>query len=109
MAYHLCVNSLGVNYSGVNSEIWNSNSCYCVILCQTSFSPLCQVLHEKFTNWYGSIFAALFTFRNVCIILVVWAFRRLDGQKSAGQYLIYWLLTISHTNSNKYNCYVRKQ
>ena len=120
MAYHLCVNSLGVNYSGVNSlcvnsEIWNSNSRYCVILCQkwqkcqTSFSPLCQVLHEKFTNWYGSIFAALFTFRNVCITLIVWAFRRLDGQKSAGQYLIYWLLTISRTNSKKYNCYVRKQ
>ena len=80
-----------------------------VTLCQTSFSPLCQVLHEKFTNWYGSIFAALFTCRSVCIILAVWAFRRLDGQKSAGQYLIYWLLTISHTNSKKYNCYMRKQ
>lgn len=77
--------------------------------CQTSFSPLCQVLHEKFTSLYGSIFAALFTFSNVCISLVVWAFRRLDGQKSAGQYLIYQLLTISHTNSNKYNCYMRKQ
>ncbi|VUF54406.1 hypothetical protein [Escherichia phage rV5_ev147] len=77
-------------------------------LCQTSFPPLCQVLHEKFTNWYGSIFAVLFTFSNVCIILVVWAFRRLDGWKSAGQYLIYWLLTISHTNSKKYDCYMRK-
>ena len=38
MAYHLCVNSLSVNYSGVNSlcvnsEIWSSNSRYCVILC----------------------------------------------------------------------------
>ncbi|WNM70596.1 hypothetical protein CPT_Mangalyan_169 [Escherichia phage Mangalyan] len=42
------------------------------------------MLHEKFTSLYGSIFAALFTFRSVCIILGVWAFRRLDGQKSAG-------------------------
>nr|DAU99083.1 MAG TPA: hypothetical protein [Caudoviricetes sp.] len=53
--------------------------CLKCIRCQTSFSPLCQVLHEKFTIWYGSIFAALFTFSNVCIILVVWAFRRLNG------------------------------
>ncbi|AXU22520.1 hypothetical protein Pr121lw_1 [Escherichia phage vB_EcoM-Pr121LW] len=66
-------------------------------------------MHEKFTILYGSIFAALFTFSDVCISLVVWAFRRLDGQKSAGQYLIYRLLTISHTNSKKYNCYMRKQ
>lgn len=115
MAYHLCV----------NSEACNSNNCYCiqcveyaqcvtimsyyVTVCQTSFPPLCQVLHEKFTNWYGSIFAALFTFSNVCIILVVWALRRLDGWKSTGQYLIYRLLTIYHTNSKKYNCYVCKQ
>lgn len=114
MAYHLCV----------NSEACNSNNCYCiqcveyaqcvtimsyyVTVCQTSFPPLCQVLHEKFTNWYGSIFAALLTFSNVCIILVVWAFRRLDGWKSTGQYLIYRLLTISHTNSKKYDCYMRK-
>lgn len=97
----------------MNSDSVNSQACQlCHIvspLCQTSFSPLCQVLHEKFTIWYGSIFAALFTFSVVCINLVVWAFIRLDGWKSAGQYLIYWLLTISRTNSKKCNCYMRKQ
>ncbi|ATW61501.1 hypothetical protein 206_0150 [Phage 206] len=35
-----------------------------------------------------AFFAALFTFSNVCITLGVWAFRRPDGWKSAGQYLI---------------------
>ena len=95
MAYHICVNCQGVNSLCrnnlyVNSETWNNNSRYCVILCrkrircQTSFSPLCQVLHEKFTILYGSIFAAVFTCMSVCIILVVWAFRRLDGWESAG-------------------------
>lgn len=66
MAYHLCVNSLGVNYSGVNSlcvnsEIWNSNSRYCAkgkSVKSDNFVTLCIGCHIVSDKFFSSLSSA---------------------------------------------------